>query len=344
VRRADVVVVGAGVMGSAAAAALAGAGRDVVVLDRFRLGHDRGSSHGRSRIFRFSYGERRYVRMAMEALPMWRELEERAGEMVLRTTGGLDLGGGVKEHARALEAEGAEFEVLDEAQAGRRFPFVTFPPGPALFQPDAGVLLADRALVVFQRMVVRDGGELFERRPARSVIVDGRAAVVETDAETYRADVVVVTSGGWVRDLLTPAGIVVPVTPTRETIAYFALDEALPVPAIVEWNRPAGYALRSPGQGIKAGQHGTGPETDPNEEGSVRVETVARVADWVGRRFPDADPEPHLTETCIYTNTADESVVLERHGPVVVGSACSGHGFKFAPWIGRKLAALAGRA
>jgi sarcosine oxidase len=94
VRRAEVVVVGAGVTGSATAAALAGAGRDVVVLERFRLGHDRGSSHGRSRIFRFSYGERRYVRMAMEALPMWRELEERAGEVVLRTTGGLDLGGG----------------------------------------------------------------------------------------------------------------------------------------------------------------------------------------------------------------------------------------------------------
>jgi sarcosine oxidase len=343
VRRAHVVVVGAGVMGSAAAAALAEAGRDVVVLERFRLGHDRGSSHGRSRIFRFSYGERRYVRMAMEALPMWRELEERAGDAVLRTTGGLDLGGGVKEHAVALGAEGADFEVLDEAQAGRRFPFVTFPPGPALFQPDAGVLLADRALAAFQRMVVRDGGEILERSPARSLVVDGHAAVVETDAETYRADVVVVTSGGWVRELLSPVGIDVPVKPTRETIAYFALDEALPLPAIVEWNEPAGYALRSPGQGIKAGEHGTGPETDPNEEGTVRDEAVARVAEWVGRRFPDADAQPHLAETCIYTNTADESFILERFGPVVVGSACSGHGFKFSPWIGRKLAALAGR-
>jgi sarcosine oxidase len=344
VRRADVVVVGAGVMGSATAAALGAAGRDVVVLERFRLGHDRGSSHGRSRIFRFSYGERRYVRMAMEALPMWRELEERAGEALLRTTGGLDLGGGVKEHATALKAEGAGFDVLDDDQAGRRFPFVTFPPGPALFQPDAGMLLADRALAAFHRVVVGAGGDLLERCPARSVIVDGRTAVVETDAETYRAAAVVVTAGGWVRELLSPGGIEVPVTPTRETIAYFGLDEALPVPAIVEWDRPAGYALRSPGQGIKAGEHGTGPQTDPNEEGAVRDEAVARVADWVGRRIPDADAEPHLAETCIYTNTADESFILERHGPVVVGSACSGHGFKFAPWIGRKLAALASRA
>jgi sarcosine oxidase len=344
VRRADVVVIGAGIMGSAAAAALAAAGRDVVVLERFGLGHDRGSSHGRSRIFRFSYAERRYVRMAMEALPMWRELEEHAGEALLRTTGGLDLGGGVKEHAVALQAEGAEFEVLDEVQAGRRFPFMTFPAGRALFQPDAGMLLADRSLAALRRAVVRDGGEILERRPARSVIVDGRAAVVETDAETYRADAVVVTAGGWVRELLSPAGIDVPVRPTRETIAYFALDETLPVPAIVEWDRPAGYALRSPGQGIKAGQHGTGPETDPNQEGPVRDEAVARVADWVGRRFPYVGAEPHLAETCIYTNTANESFILERYGPVVVGSACSGHGFKFAPWIGRKLASLAARA
>ena len=60
----------------------------------------------------------------------------------------------------------------------------------------------------------------------------------------------------------------------------------------------------------------------------------------MAHRFPDADPAPHLTETCFYTNTSDESFVLERHGPVVVGSPCSGHGFKFAPLIGERLAHL----
>jgi sarcosine oxidase len=337
-----VVVIGGGVMGSAAARALARAGRDVVLLERFRLGHGRGSSHGRSRIFRFSYGDRRYVRMAMEALPLWRELEEEAGEEVLRTTGGLDLGPPVTEHARALGAEGAPCEIIDASEAGRRFPFVAFPPGPALFQPDAGIVLADRAVDAFTRSARAAGVDLVEEQPAVSVRADGeRRAVVETEAETYRAWVAVVTAGGWARELLGPAGIDLPVRPTRETVAYFRLDEDLPVPSLVEWNRPAGYALRSPGQGIKAGQHGTGPDTDPNEEGVIDPESVERVARWVRSRYPEADPTPHLAETCIYTNTADESFVLERHGPVVIGSACSGHGFKFAPSIGRRLAALA---
>jgi sarcosine oxidase len=341
-RRTDVVVVGGGVMGSAAAGAVARAGRDVVLLERFRIGHGWGSSHGRSRIFRFSYGDRRYVRMAMEALPLWRELEEEAGEEVLRTTGGLDLGPAVSEHARALGAEGAPCEVLDASQASRRFPFVAFPPGPALVQPDAGIVLADRAVAAFARTAVAAGVELVEERPAVSVRVDAdRRAVVETDGETYRAGVAVVTAGGWARELVQPAGIDLPVRPTRETVAYFHFDEDLLVPSLVEWNRPAGYALRSPGQGIKAGEHGTGPDTDPNEEGVVNPESVERVATWVRSRYPDADPTPHLAETCIYTNTADESFVLERHGPIVVGSACSGHGFKFAPWIGRRLAGLA---
>jgi sarcosine oxidase len=342
VHRVDAVVVGAGVMGVATARALARSGRDVVLLERFRLGHARGSSHGRSRIFRFSYGDRRYVRMAMEALPLWRELEGEVGEEVVRTTGGLDLGPAVTEHARALEAEGAPLEVLDASDAGQRFPFVAFPSGSVLFQPDAGIVLADRAVEALARSARSSGAEVVEEQPVVSVRADGeRGVVVETEVETYRALVAVVTAGGWGRELLGPAGIDLPVRPTRETVAYFRLDEDLPVPSLVEWNSPAGYALRSPGQGIKAGEHGTGPETDPHEPGVVNPDAVERVARWIRSRYPDADPTPHLAETCIYTNTVDESFVLARHGPIVVGSACSGHGFKFAPWIGRHLADLA---
>lgn len=340
-RAADAVVVGAGVMGSATGRALARSGVDVVLLERFPLGHARGSSHGRSRIFRFSYPDRRYVRMAMEALPLWREVEEDAGEELLVTTGGLDFGPVVTDHAEALGAEGARFDLLDKADVAARFPFLRPPEGTALFQPDAGFVRADRAVAAFVRTAASAGAEVVEERPAVALRVEGGDAVVETEEETYRAPVAVVTAGGWARALLGPAGIDLPVRPTRETVGYFALDESLPVPAVVEWNEPAGYALRSPRQGIKAGEHGTGPDTDPNDEGTPDPAALERLGRWVRSRFPDADPEPHLAETCIYTNTDDESFVLERHGPIVVGSACSGHGFKFAPWIGRRLAGLA---
>ena len=101
------------------------------------------------------------------------------------------------------------------------------------------------------------------------------------------------------------------------------------------------YSLPSSGQGLKAGQHIAGPTTDPDHEGVVDQISVRRLSDWVAERHPQAEPTPHFSETCIYTNTPDERLVLERHGNIVVGSPCSGHGFKFAPLIGKRLAELA---
>ena len=101
------------------------------------------------------------------------------------------------------------------------------------------------------------------------------------------------------------------------------------------------YALYDPVYGLKAGAHHVGHEADPDSSEAADPQLVERIVDWVQARLPDIDPEPAAVETCLYTNTADESFVLERRGRVVVGSACSGHGFKFAPVVGRRLAELA---
>ena len=136
----------------------------------------------------------------------------------------------------------------------------------------------------------------------------------------------------------------VPVQVTRETIAYFR-SEGDPPPAIVELDeitRGHGmYSLHDPVHGLKAGEHHAGPVVDPNDVGAPDTASVARVSAWVRDRFPAVDPEPLGAESCLYTSTADGSFVLERRGRVVVGSACSGHGFKFAPVVGRRLAGLA---
>lgn len=337
----DVVVVGAGVMGSAAAAALARAGRDVVLLERFRVGHTLGSSHGRSRIFRLSYRDPRYIRMAQEALPRWRRLEEESGVSLLTTTGGLDTGP-VDDHARAMQTCGVAFERLDGAEVARRFPVMAAPPrANFLFQADAGIVAADRAVRAFLRSLRSHGGELLEDHRVVEIGGAGDRVEARTDSATFRARVAVVTAGAWARGLLAPAGIDLPVRPTRETVAYFHVDEGLDLPTLVEWSEPAAYALRSPGQGIKVGEHRTGPDADPDDVGPPDEASVARLRRWVGERFPAAEPEPHLSETCLYTNTADETFILERRGPIAVGSPCSGHGFKFAPLIGERLAALA---
>lgn len=339
---AEVVVVGAGVMGSATAWRLAEAGREVVVLEQFHVGHDRGSSHGRSRIFRFSYHDPMYVQMARESLALWRELEARSGEALIRVTGGLDAGPGADSHAAAMEACGVAFERLSPQERARRFPHIHLADAATvLYQGDSGVVAADRAVAAFAAGARRAGAELREGVPVRKLSREDRGAVIHTDREEYRARTAVITAGAWARGLLLDIGMDIPTRPTRETVAFFRVPEEEAYPTLVDWGRPAVYSLPSPGQGIKAGQHIAGPVTDPEQEGRVSEESVATLRRWVARRYPDADREPHHAETCLYTNTPDESFILDRHGAFVVGSACSGHGFKFAPLIGHRLAALA---
>jgi sarcosine oxidase len=344
---ADVVVVGAGIMGAAAAAAVARGGRNVILLEQFDLGHDRGSSHGRSRIFRLSYPDPTYVRMAQEALPLWRRLEHETDAPVLQQLGGLDTGPGVDEHGRAMALCGVTFEWLDGAEVVRRFPSVGAQAGERfLFHPQAGIVRADRALAAFVRSVRQHGGEVLEGHRVVGLLPSDHGVDVRTEGRAFRARVAVVTAGAWARPLLVPAGIDLPVRPTRETVAYFRLEEGASVPSLIEWAEPAAYALRSPGQGIKAGEHQAGPDADPDDEARPSGPSVERLRRWIRRRFPGAESRPHLAETCLYTNTADQAFILERRGPIVVGSPCSGHGFKFAPVIGERLAALAtdGRA
>ena len=134
-----------------------------------------------------------------------------------------------------------------------------------------------------------------------------------------------------------------PATPTRETVAYFALPDDRVFPSVIDWASDGSfqlYALRAPGVGVKAGLHHSGQPTDPELEGEPNQGVLDAVAELVRRRFPRVDPAPLRAETCIYTNTDDERFVCERHGRIVVGSACSGHGFKFAPAVAELLAAL----
>ncbi|HEX2057432.1 MAG TPA: FAD-dependent oxidoreductase [Actinomycetota bacterium] len=335
-----VAVVGSGVMGAATARALACAGHDVTVFEQFAFGHDRGSSHGESRVFRFSYPDAMYVAMAMEALPLWRELERDTGEELLRTTGGLDRGKALDDHVTALQECGAECEVLEPDEAEARFPWLGTSDGPVLYQPDGGVIAAERAVHAFLRSAAARGAVLRDETKVLSVDPAAGGVVVETERGPLRADVAVVTAGAWAKELVAPLGVDLPTRPTRETVAYFDLDEPR-LTTLVEWGDPAVYSLPSRPGLMKAGEHVAGPTTNPNDEGRANDEAVARLSDWVARRFPAANPRPRYAETCIYTNTPDESFILERHGDVVIGSPCSGHGFKFAPLIGKRLAALA---
>lgn len=326
----EVAVVGAGVMGLATARALARAGRDVVVLEQFALGHDLGSSHGDARIIRLSYPEPAWVRLAQEAYPHWRELEAELGRALIEPHGTLDLGDWGP-NRDALAACGASFEVLDAAEIGRRFPIRLEEGASGLFQADGGVVFADLALEALTAAAVAAGAQLREHHRVDAVEEEGDGVL----AGGLRAKAAVVTAGAWA-----PALAGVDATPRRETVSYFELGE--PVPSVVDTTGGArlGYALTSRSGRLKAGLHHSGPAADPDEPGVPDPDVVDRTAEWVARRFRAAGEAVHA-ETCLYTNRDGDEFLLERRGRIVVGSPCSGHGFKFAPLVGERLAALA---
>jgi sarcosine oxidase len=322
---ADVAVVGAGVNGLAAAWALQREGADVVVYEQFTAANDRASSHGRTRIFRLAYPETTWVRLAQEALAGWRELEAESGEELLHLNGLLELlHEGVVSSEQALRECNAEFELLSRGEASQRFGVVPAEDAFVLFQPDAGVVYADRACAAF----------------ARGVRIETNNRVESLD--DLDEEVVVVCAGPWARRLLAPHGIDLPVVETRETIAYFRLEGETPsVVAEVETKGHGFYSLADPVYGLKAGSHKRGKPADPDVVEGADPALVEEIAEWTASRFPAADPEPVGAQSCFYTTTDDERFILERHGRIVVGSACSGHGFKFAPAVGKRLAALA---
>lgn len=338
----DVAVVGGGVMGSATAWALTKRGVKTVLLERFEAGHARGSSHGLARIFRLSYPDQEYVRMAQAARPLWDELATEVGEEILIPCGGIDAGDSVMDNHAALTACGVEAHLLEPEVVFDRLPWLNPPEGgPLLFSPDGAVIRAD---VVWRGLLDQAGsGGADVRQNARvtDIRTDGSKAVVATEAGDVEASVVVVTAGAWSRRLLEPLGITLDVKETRETVAYFETP-VTDMFTYVEWGNHSMYALASPEGVIKVGEHIAGPQADPDDEhAEPDRESLMRLMDWVAHRFPQAAHAPDRAETCFYTNTPDEGFILERHGNIVVGSACSGHGFKFAPLIGERLADLA---
>lgn len=343
----DVAVIGAGIAGAATARALAGEGIDTLVLEQFTVGHTRGSSHGTSRIFRYSYSDARLVRDCMESLPLWRELEAETGATLYTRTGGFDLGGNAEQHRRALEESGADCEMLDAAEAARRYPGVRFPDdAPILFSPDAGISHAAACVAACLTSARSRGATVREGTRVDGIEVEGSGATLHTSDERIRAKVVVVAAGAWAKSLLATCGVGLDVVVTRETVVYFPFEDGLTIPSVVEWNSdPPFFSLLGPGVGLKAGWHHAGPPIDdPDDPGEVSQAAVEAVTEWVRERFPGARPTPAATETCLYTNAANEEFIMRRHGPVVVGSACSGHGFKFGPLTGLRLAALAREA
>ncbi len=343
----DVIVVGGGVMGTAAARSLAERGRATLLLERSTIGHTHGSSGGPNRIFRLAYHHPDYVELARRALEAWRALEARADRRLLITTGGIDAGEASRVCAEAMDAAGVGYREVDADAVGERWPALRFDRGVPLFvQEDAGVCLADRTVRAQADVARADGATILEGTRVETIRATGLGVeVVSTDGQTHRAPVAVLAAGAWNGPLLRQAGIALPLRPTFEQALHVRLPEPSPLPTLVDRSsdpaRPR-YAVPNPLEpaSVKVGTHlatvPVEPDLLPSEPDPDRADDDAHYA---AERFPGAEPSGAV-DTCMYTMTPDEDFVLDRRGPVVVCSPCSGHGFKFAPLIGSLVADL----
>lgn len=354
----DVIVIGAGVMGSAAAYHLAKRGHRVAVLEQFAIGHERGSSHGHSRIFRLVYDLPDYVQLARAALPLWRELEAETGEELLLQTGGIDFGDpgtqSIEDTRANLVATDVPFEALDYIAIRQRFPqFAISERAVGFYQPDSGILDATKCVLTMLRAARSWGAVVYEDEPAHQIVATDAGVIVHTSKAAYHADRLIVTAGSWARPLLQQIGLELPLTVTKEQFAFFAPHD----PALFTPGRfpifiqhmdvgPSVYGFPMFGlPGVKIAFHNDGAPIEPEDpDRSVSSERYAALQAHIARWIPQAAGATLLTQTCRYTSTPDHEFIIDRHPAhpqIVIGSPCSGHGFKFGVLIGSILADLA---
>jgi len=337
-------VIGGGIVGAASALEAAATGTRVALLERHSLDAARGSSKGTARIYApAAYPDEDYLEMGLRAARRWREIEAQAGEQLLWPTGVLSIGSFAERQLPLLRAAGERAELLEPAEAERRFGVRLSGDRPLLYQPDAGVIRADRALAAVLRLASAAGAQVWEEQMVESIEAQGDEVVVRTEDGSWRARAAIVAAGPWSGRLLAGVGIDVPLAVTSQTVAYFELARDAPPPAaVIDYAGDEPYALWDPTRGLKAALHARGPLSDPDEPApAVDPERVDRLHAWVEASLPQINAEFTGTETCLYTNTPDERFVLERRGPIVVAAACNGQGFGLAPESGRRLAALA---
>ncbi len=351
--RVDVAVVGAGLMGAATAWAAARRGLSVLVLEQFEVGHSLGSSHGSARIVRRGYGDPLYTSLGGRAFELWSALEEASGVPILRMLGGVDFGADrdVEGVAAGLDDSAVPYERLSPAEAAQRWPGMVFD-GPVIFHPQAGTMDPDTAVRAFVAEAQRLGAVL---RPSTEVLALRPSALgvtVETASGAVSARQVVVAAGAWVSPLLDGLVSLPPLQVTQQQVFHFPRRDtaAPPWPSVIHQDVAAGvhgiYHLAGgrdggPGDDRKIGEHEIGtPTTAHSRPGLVDPSARERVVEYVRRWLPGLEPTPRGESTCLYTRTASEDFLIDRVGPVIVCSPCSGHGAKFAPLIGELACSL----
>ena len=360
------IVIGAGLAGAAAACSLTARGEDVTVVERHTPANDRGSSHGSARIFRYAYPDRLYTELVVRSRDLWDAVEAASGADLITRTGAIDHGDArhVAQLAENFEAVGVDYEILDPARAAERWPHFAFSTD-VLWHPDAGVIDAETTVDTMLDLAVATGrGRLLTDWTVAEVVrrSAGGFRVTSATGETIEGDRVIVAAGGWLPGLLGDLGLpdefldALPRFEVRQEQAFHmpyreADEDGRPTTAwptfihksgeMFVYGLPGGRDAGCAGQKLAQFNGGRVIGSALDQDGQITEEMRDRMIDYAKRHLPGLVPEPYAETTCLFTNTPDEDFVIDEVDGLVIVSACSGHGAKFAPLLGEFAADLA---
>jgi sarcosine oxidase len=353
----DAIVIGTGGVGSAAAMHLARRGARVLGLDRFAPGHDRGSSHGQTRIIRMAYFEHPdYVPLLRRAYTLWEELEQQSGKHLFHRVGLLQIGAAdgavVRGVRQAAALHGLPIEDVTPLECRKRFPgFRMEPNQTGQFEANAGYLLVEQCITAHAALATRLGAELRDRVEVRGWRCEAERVIVETNVGRFHAAHLIVAAGAWSESLVGHLGV--PLRPLRKPLYWFATQDD-------RYRREAGapcFLYELPGhtiygfpqldaRGIKAAEHSGGvPVANPlTVDRNLDERDAVNVGQLVAAWLPGVASLLVDHATCMYTMSPDENFIVDRdpqHPQVVFAAGLSGHGFKFTSVLGEILSELA---
>ncbi|CAJ1973819.1 unnamed protein product [Sphenostylis stenocarpa] len=364
----DVIIVGAGVMGSATAYNAAKRGLRTLLLEQFDFLHHRASSHGESRTIRVTYPQKYYYPLVMESYKLWQEAQDQVGYQVYFKAPHLDMAPSDEQPTiRAVvdycQTHAIPFQLLRRRQLAEKFAgSIDIPKGwVGVSNEYGGILKPTKAVAMFQTLAFKNGAVMLDNAKVvdiKKTRGDEGVEVFTASGKKFRGKKCVVTVGAWATRLVkTVSGIELPIVPLETHVCYWRIKEGQEgkfalgtgFPTFACFGDPYIYGtptLEFPGL-IKVGVHGGNP-CDPDKRPWGPAVWMEELKKWVEERFMGMvdSSEPVIKQSCMYSMTPDEDFVIDFLGgefgkDVVIGGGFSGHGFKMAPVIGRILTELA---